>query len=107
MPVLLDWRGLGDQGNKVEKIMKTKVIETHWIADPVISKIGGEIERDFIPMVKRVLYMRLWPFWIPVKNQVIRKQLNEYLLVATMGGSLTYNNQWHPDLLKVNKTIRL
>jgi len=87
--------------------MKTKVIETNWIADPIISRIGGEIERDFIPMVKRVLYVRLWPFWIPSRTQKIRKQLNEYLLVATMGGSLTYDKHWHPDLLKVDKTIRL
>jgi hypothetical protein len=87
--------------------MKTKVIETHWEENPVISRINGEIERDCIPLVKRVLYARFWPFWIPIKTQIIRKDLNEYILVATMGGLLTYDKYWHPDLLKVDKTIRL
>jgi hypothetical protein len=75
-----------------------QVTEKHWVASPVISYINNEIELDFIPLVKRTLYKKFLFWWIPIKSQTIRKDLNEYIRVCTLGGELNYDHYWDKEL---------
>jgi hypothetical protein len=85
--------------------MKTKVIETHFVISPVISRINNEIEYDFIPLIKRVKYRKILGFWVPIKSQTIRQVLNDYIHSATFGEMLDYGPHWKKDLRIVNKTV--
>lgn len=35
---------------------------------------------------------------IPIKSQTIRKDLNEYIRVCTLGGELNYDHYWDKEL---------
>ncbi len=85
--------------------MKTKIIETHFVLSPLLSEINGEKEYDFIPMIKRIKYIRFLGIWIPIKNQSIRQILNQYIHSATFGDNLSYDKYWHKDLKNVTKVI--
>lgn len=92
--------------NMFHKHPRKKVIETNYILTPILSVINHDIERDFIPMVKRVLFARFCFVWIPIRRQYIRKILNEYITVSILGGELDYTSHWHPSLKTTDQIIR-